>query len=35
MLFSAPEAPGDEPGAVSADVYGDGLLGDEQRLIEH
>lgn len=35
MLFSAPEAPGEQAGAVRTDVYGDGLPGDEQRLIEH
>jgi len=34
MLFGAPEAPSDQGSAMRADVYGDGLLGDEQRLVE-
>jgi hypothetical protein len=35
MFFSAPEAPGEQAGAMRTDVYGDGLLGNERRLVEH
>ena len=35
MLISAPEAPGEQASAMRTDAYGDGLPGDEQRLIEH
>ena len=35
MLFGAPEAPSDQGSAMRADVYGDGLLGNERRLVEH
>jgi len=35
MFFSAPEAHCEQAGAMRTDAYGDGLPGDEQRLIEH